>query len=405
MLLILIKKFVPCVLTMLIFSSLITLCGCVSCDSIPITEVTHKDESQSGSIAKKMSHLNNEAKVKLARARLYQKQGKFEKASLAYSSFIQMRDSFDTIALNEKAIAMQISTDVIDAQLSAWKMQHKLDKRKNSILSISTITLNTIGTLLLVLLLYCIRNHHHLQKYNTKLKAALIKAEEGVRIKENFMHHISHEISNPLKHIVGSSTLLDELHYKDKETCQYLDIIHESGCKLTDVISGILNVSDLQSKLLNEKFIMHKLDQLMVEIVEKYRSRVHEGVEICYTSSLSKDFTMLLRYDSSTVLLDSLVSNAVKYTYNGTITLNTSLDESKSTLIMTIQDTGVGVSNDDVDKIFNLFFKGNGYELGGGAGLFIAKQIAEGRKGTLELDKEYNKGARFILSVPLEVNK
>lgn len=112
---------------------------------------------------------------------------------------------------------------------------------------------------------------------------------------------------------------------------------------------------------------------------------------------------MPMRYHAAHLLIDTLISNAVKYTEKGTISLEVSFDDSKSAVILVIEDTGVGISDEAADKIFNLFFKENGYELGAGAGLFIAKQVVEGRKGSLHLDESYKDGARFILSVPIEV--
>lgn len=401
MLLILIKKLILCAFTMHSFLVLITLCVFVSCDSVATTKVTHQDELHSENIAKKVNHLNDEVNTQLTCAHVCEEHGDFKKASQAYLDYIQLSDSLNKTKLHQKVIQMQESKDIINAQLLAGRMERQLDARKNNILSISTITLNAIGTLLLVLLIYCIHNHHHLQKYNTKLKEALTKAQEGVRIKENFMYHITHEISTPLKAIVDSSTSLDELHQEDEEMRQYLDIIDESGRQLTDVISGILNVSDLQNTLLKEQLIMQKFNNIVDKVIDKHRPRVHKGVEISYTSSLSKRFLMPLRCNSATLVLDSLVDNAVKYTHKGTIALHTCLNHSKSALLVTVQDTGVGICDADKDKIFDLFFKGNGYELGGGAGLFIAKQIIEARKGTLELDKEYNNGARFVFSIPI----
>lgn len=341
--------------------------------------------------------------LQLTRAHLCHLEGEFKKASRCYSEFIAQRESLNTVALSRMTLEQRLSKNVIQAQLSAGDMERKLAESQNSTLSVATIALNTIGTLLLVLLIYCIHTHYRLHEYNNRLKRALIKANEGVRVKDNFMNHISSQIRSPLNLIIRFSNKLHDMHPENEEVHQYLDVIKDSGSKLDDIISGILNVSKLQSEILEEDFTIHRVNALMNEVVSKFRSKTHPGVEICYRSSLSNSFSMLMRYKAAHLLLDTLVSNAVKYTEKGTISIESYLDHSKSAVITVIEDTGVGVSAEAADKIFNLFFKENGYELGAGAGLFIAKQVVEGRKGSLHLDESYKDGARFILSIPIEV--
>lgn len=368
------------------------------------------DYSQALLLTDTLTHLYREedktmllVNLQLTRAHLYQLGGRYREASRCYSEFIEQKESLNTVALSKMSLEQRLFKDVIQAQLSAGDMERKLAESQNSTLSVTTIALNTIGALLLVLLIYCIHSHHRLHEYNNRLKRALSKADEGVRVKDNFMNHISSQIRLPLNLIIRFSNKLHDMHPENEEVHEYLDVIKDSGSKLDDIISGILNVSKLQSEIVQEDFTVHKVNALMNNIVSEFSPKVHPGVEIRYRSSLSNSFSMPMRYHAAHLLIDTLISNAVKYTEKGTISLEVSFDDSKSAVILVIEDTGVGISDEAADKIFNLFFKENGYELGAGAGLFIAKQVVEGRKGSLHLDESYKDGARFILSVPIEV--
>ncbi|MFA6832385.1 MAG: HAMP domain-containing sensor histidine kinase [Bacteroidaceae bacterium] len=399
MLLILPKNSTPYRPIVCLFSFFLILVLGASCTDQPISQVNSEVIQCSVDSTIRTNNLNYD--IKLARARRCQEQCAFKEASQRYAALVRLRDSLEHVHLALQSMEIKHSNSLMDAQLATAKMQRKLDDRKNVILSVSTIALNTIGTLLLVLLIYYIHHHNHLHKYNIKLKAALNRAQEGISVKENFMHFISAEIGKPVNRMMSSFNQLEDIHPEDEEMRQYLAIINENERKLSDVVSGILNVSDLHNKILDEPHIIYNINQLIRDVIEKYRPRLHGEVDICFTSSLPIRFTMSLRYHAASLLLEALVSNAVKYTNKGVIRLHSCFDESKDCLIVTVEDTGVGIREDDADKIFDLFFKGDGYELGGGAGLFIAQQIAHGRKGTLLLDQEYKDGARFVLTIPI----
>lgn len=345
-------------------------------------------------------HIGN---AQLIQARLNKKLRNYKKASEDYAAYILSKDSLDTADLQKQAIAMQASKEVADAQLAEGVVKQKLAENKNVTLWVFIVGLLLVGALLIFLLIYYIRNQYQLKEYNSKLRIALHRAEEGVRMKENFMHHISHEIRTPLNSIIGFSSVLEEMYPKDKKMHQYLGIINENGQKLIDVITGILNVSNLQNTMIEESFTKQDISKLVTDIIDKYRSKATANTEIQYQSSLPKNFKIAIRLESLSMLLEGIISNAVKYTTSGLILVKNELDESNTFLILTIEDTGIGINEDDADKIFNLFFKENKYELGGGTGLFVSQQVAEGHRGTLIYDKDYKGGARFILKLPLEL--
>jgi len=340
--------------------------------------------------------------AQLIQARLNNKLGNYKAASANYAAYILSKDSLDTADLQKQAIAMQSSKEVADAQLAEGEVKQKLAENQNITLWVFVIGLLLVGALLLFLLTYYVRNQYRLKEYNTKLRAALNRAEEGVRVKENFMHHISHEIRTPLNAIIGFSSIIDEMYPEDKGMHQYLKVINENGEKLIDVITGILNASDLQNTMISETFVHYNISDIVIKIIDDFRPKVSPDTEIKYESTLPDDFKMSIRFDSITMLLNGIIGNAVKYTKSGTILIKDGLDETNTNLILIVEDTGIGVDESDADNIFNLFFKENKYELGGGIGLFVSQQVAEGHGGTLVYDKEYKEGARFILTLPLE---
>ncbi len=340
--------------------------------------------------------------AQLIQARLNNKLGNYKAASANYAAYILSKDSLDTANLQKQAIAMQSSKEVADAQLAEGEVKQKLAENQNITLWVFVVGLLLIGALLLFLLTYYVKNQYRLKEYNAKLKVALNRAEEGVRVKENFMHHISHEVRTPLNAIIGFSSIIDEMYPEDKGMHQYLSVINENGQKLIDVITGILNASDLQNTMISEAFVHYNISDIVTRIIDNFRPKVSSNTEIKYESTLPDDFKMSIRLDSITMLLNGIIGNAVKYTKSGTILIKDELDETNTNLILIVEDTGIGVDESDADNIFNLFFKENKYELGGGIGLFVSQQVAEGHGGTLIYDKEYKEGARFILTLPLE---
>ncbi|MFA6832386.1 MAG: HAMP domain-containing sensor histidine kinase, partial [Bacteroidaceae bacterium] len=343
------------------------------------------------------------ANAQLIRARINNKLGNYKESSQEYASYILSKDSLNTVDLQKQVIAMQASKEVADAQLAEGIVKQRLAENQNITLWVFVIGLLIIGSLLAFLLTYYMKNQFRLKEYNAQLKVALSRAEEGVRVKENFMHHISHEIRTPLNSIIGFCSILDEMYPKDEQMHQYLRVINENGQKLVDVITGILNVSDLQNTMLDEPFTKEDISKLVADIIDKYRSRASVKTKISYQSSLPENFKLPIRLESLSMLLNGLISNAVKYTESGTITIINGLDDAKEYLVLSIEDTGIGINEDDADSIFDLFFKENKYELGGGTGLFVSQQVAEGHRGSLLYDKDYKEGARFVLKLPLEI--
>ena len=343
------------------------------------------------------------ANAQLIRARINNKLGNYKESSQEYAGYILAKDSLNTVDLQKQVIAMQASKEVADAQLAEGIVKQRLAENQNITLWVFVIGLLIIGSLLAFLLTYYMKNQFRLKEYNAQLKVALSRAEEGVRVKENFMHHISHEIRTPLNSIIGFCSILDEMYPKDEQMHQYLRVINENGQKLVDVITGILNVSDLQNTMLDEPFTKEDISKLVADIIDKYRSRASVKTKISYQSSLPENFKLPIRLESLSMLLNGLISNAVKYTESGTITIINGLDDAKEYLVLSIEDTGIGINEDDADSIFDLFFKENKYELGGGTGLFVSQQVAEGHRGSLLYDKDYKEGARFVLKLPLEI--
>lgn len=231
---------------------------------------------------------------------------------------------------------------------------------------------------------------------------ATIVANESVKSKQQFLSNMSHEIRTPMNAIIGFTKVLlkTELTAKQKE---YLTAIKMSGDSLIVLINDILDLAKVDAgKMIFEKtpFKLHLSIKAMLHLFE---IKIQE-----------KNLKLVTNYDNNIpdVLIGdpvrlhqiilNLVSNAVKFTQKGTITVNVKLlSETEETvrILFSITDTGIGIKDNKTGKIFENFQQatsGTSRLFGGtGLGLAIVKQLVEAQNGTITLESVLHKGSAF----------
>lgn len=244
---------------------------------------------------------------------------------------------------------------------------------------------------------------------NIALNKANMEATLANKVKSEFLTNISHEIRTPLNAVIGFSDLLKDL-IMDSDAQSYLDIIISSGENLLELINDILDLSKIESgqiKLCYESFNCHKL--------------IQEIVEIFAPKALEKKLNLLIEIDENipvTIIFDlvrlrqilfNVVGNALKFTEKGYVKISMKLEnkedlENNCTLIIDIEDTGIGIAPDQQERIFDVFVqsdsKNNRKYEGTGLGLTITKRLTEMLEGTITLQSELNKGSIFSFTFP-----
>lgn len=231
-------------------------------------------------------------------------------------------------------------------------------------------------------------------------KAALAASEA----KSRFLSNMSHELRTPLNGILGySDALRDELG--DVPSAQFADIIHQSGTRLLSIVNAILELTALEDHRVEVQLHEENLRELILQAVGRRHGDAREkGLSLEY--SVAPEVPPAVLCDGGKVLrvLDSLLSNAVRFTESGRIVVGATRP-SVDALSIHVQDTGIGIPARQHKKIFEKFTQGddspNRVNDGAGLGLTIAQRLATLMGGTLLLESTENGGSTFTLTLPL----
>jgi PAS domain S-box-containing protein len=239
-----------------------------------------------------------------------------------------------------------------------------------------------------------------------KAEKATKTAESAVKSKQQFLSNMSHEIRTPMNAIIGFTKVLlkSELTVKQKE---YLQAIKTSGDALIVLINDILDLAKVDAGKMTFEQTPFKMKASITAMLHLFETKIME-----------KNLGLVKEYDSKipTVLVGdpvrlhqiilNLVSNAVKFTNEGKITVSVNLlseDDEKATIEFAVTDTGIGIENDKIGTIFQNFQQatsGTSRLFGGtGLGLAIVKQLVEAQDGIITVKSEPGKGSTFSFTL------
>ncbi len=231
----------------------------------------------------------------------------------------------------------------------------------------------------------------------TALKQALAKAEESDRLKSAFIANMSHEIRTPLNAIIGFTSVLPDLDNRD-ERQEIINLIQENNQKLLRIIDDVMNISKIEAGKEQLQISVFDINIILDELVNKYRARLSPGVEM---TTLFAALQLEISSDMSRVMesMGHLISNAVKFTSNGSIVVG--YDEVKEhRLRLWVKDTGKGISRENLERVFERFFKVDEYIPGAGLGLSICRTMAYSLGGDVGVDSILGKGSTFWMEIP-----
>jgi len=242
---------------------------------------------------------------------------------------------------------------------------------------------------------------------NNELKIAIQKAEDNNRLKTAFLNNISHEIRTPLNGILGFGQLLSDVNITSNERANYLDLLDQSSLRLINTITNFLDVSQLQSN--SQSVIKHNIipEEVIEEIVLIFKKlNKKKDLNINFQTPINTyDININTDKDLLHKILYYLVDNALKFTSEGNV--NIGFVKDGSDLLFFVNDTGIGISEQNIHIIFNEFVQGDnannrGYE-GSGLGLALAKGYVELLGGKIWVDSDLLKGTTFYFSLPIGI--
>lgn len=233
---------------------------------------------------------------------------------------------------------------------------------------------------------------------NEQLIIAKEKAEQSDKLKSAFLANMSHEIRTPLNAIIGFSELL---HYatNEEESAEYWKIISTNNELLLTLIGDILDLSKIEAGYIDLVSAHFDIAELFEEQTALFNQKMPDGVRFLCDNPYPS-YTVNLDKNRLTQVLTNFINNAIKFTREGTIKIGYSIDDKG--LKCYCSDSGIGISEEYREKIFNRFEKLNDFAQGTGLGLSICKAIADAMKGSIGVDSEVGKGSTFWIQIPLK---
>jgi signal transduction histidine kinase len=257
---------------------------------------------------------------------------------------------------------------------------------------------------LLVFYLRTKRLKNELVRSQSELIVARDRAEESNRLKTSFLANMSHEIRTPLNAIVGFSDVLTSVPISPEEAEGYAHLIKINSDLLLRLINDILDISRLESGKLNFKYEETEVIEVCRNLLDSF-SRSYGEVNsnnFCFVSSF-EHLTVAVDMNRLQQVIINLLSNANKFTHEGSITLSVEPDNNADTLRFAVTDTGIGIPPEKQRLIFERFEKLDEFVQGTGLGLSICLLTVERWGGKIWVDSNYHQGARLVFTHPTNI--
>ncbi len=241
------------------------------------------------------------------------------------------------------------------------------------------------------------------------LEKAKLKAEESDRLKSAFLANMSHEIRTPMNGILGFSELLKTPNLSGPEQIEYIQVIEHSGQRMLRIIDDLVDISKIEENQIEIRKTIQNIEPILEELYRFYRPKTEEKGLKLRLSTPNKNNEYLLKLDRSRIVqvFSNLLENAIKFTPSGDIEFGYTIGENQIDCF--VQDSGIGIENEQLEKIFDRFHQINdsysrSHE-GSGLGLSISKALVELHGGQMVAKSKFGEGSKFCFSIPLEKSK
>ena len=240
----------------------------------------------------------------------------------------------------------------------------------------------------------------HQKNVEEQLRIAKEKAENLDRLKSAFLANMSHEIRTPLNAIVGFSNLLTtEKNISEEEKKEFASIIDNNTRLLLKLVNDVLELSRIESGNMSFHCEDCSAHHFAETVYQTHQVIILPPVEFIKEFP-DEDVTIHIDRMRLTQVITNFLGNAKKFTSQGHIKLGYFCDKEKKEIHFFVEDTGAGIPKEELQMIFERFYKRNEFVQGVGLGLAISKVIVEKMNGHIDVQSEVNKGSRFTAVLP-----
>jgi len=242
-----------------------------------------------------------------------------------------------------------------------------------------------------------------------QLVIAKEKAEESDKLKSSFLANLSHEIRTPMNAIIGFSDLLRDENLNENERINYLKIIRNSGKNLIGIIEDLIEMSKIDSNQITPNYKFLNLDNCISELYQSIKVTIPEEKDLIFTIHKNQEVlkrNILTDEIKLKQILINLITNAIKFTKKGHVTIGYTIKEAEGLIKIWVEDSGLGIDENNQKIIFDRFRRiEDDFTIalsGLGLGLSITKAYVELLGGTIAVKSSLGIGSVFSFTIPLK---
>nr|HPR61180.1 HAMP domain-containing sensor histidine kinase [Prolixibacteraceae bacterium] len=239
--------------------------------------------------------------------------------------------------------------------------------------------------------------HHQqedMQHINEQLTIARDNALKSDKLKSSFLQNISHEIRTPLNIIIGFSDMMGQTSDPEEQK-EFNSVIRDNSNKMLKIVNDIVDFSKIETDTLT----LNKTNFNVAEVIDELKKNIVLDEQKPVTFEINSiDANIHADKDRFYQILFNLIENAVRFTNNGQICVD--CKKNGQNLYFTISDTGIGIPESELDKIFERFYKVDPFSGGAGLGLSLSKSIAVFMGGDITVKSQPGKGSTFEFVFP-----
>ena len=328
----------------------------------------------------------------------------YKEAFYAHKEYAALLDSARLKNINDKLEDLEIQKRVDELVIEKKALEIDLQKSHNQLYMFLSLFILAISSAVFVAFRLWKINalYKKLQESNRLVILASEKAQESEKMKNAFIKNMCHEVRTPLNAINGFAELITTEDISVEEKQEFSKIIFENCNHITSMMNSVLEIAQLDSNKDNLPLSgvnIHLLCSCEMEQIKRLYGK--PDIEYRLEGNREKDLAFTNQSHFS-LILSHLLNNANKFTEKGNITLSYKPDEEQNRMVVSITDTGCGISPDKRAWIFERFTKADDFVPGSGLGLYLCRQIAHRLKGNIYVDPDYTTGLRIILMIPLK---